>query len=287
LDISGLLDNILNWDSLVYEEFKDVVKGVGEDLILNIAKVPMTTFDELIEDMGVNRREEMIEAFNLPVRGARVDCERLRNPKSGSIPMLCGGEKEVRKTMSVKPNAWVKDTGNRKAERIKKLASNLLVPDRIRWTTWMSTAVYSDEPLIANRYFMVKLKRDDRRWAKALALWFNTTFGVAAIMSNMITTEGAFTELSIAQWKLLPVPDLNRLSDETLDRLAKAFDAVANVKLKLIIDQLKECDETRTKIDVGFIKAINPGVDEGKLVRELRKVYRVIYEVMKKRGYTN
>jgi hypothetical protein len=59
-------------------------------------RTPLSRFNDLIVDMGVNRRGDVIEAFNLIVRGNRVACDTYRNrPNAPYIPMICGGGEEV------------------------------------------------------------------------------------------------------------------------------------------------------------------------------------------------
>jgi len=73
-------------------------------------KTPLTLLKELIVDMGVNRRGDIIEAFNLRKKGSRVDCEGYAvKPSVPYIPMLCGTDEDVVKTMLINPNAYIPD----------------------------------------------------------------------------------------------------------------------------------------------------------------------------------
>jgi len=99
-------------------------------------RTPLSRFNDLITDMGVNRRGDVIEAFNLTVRGNGVACDTYRNrPNVPYIPMICGGGEEVANKMLIQPNAYVPDMDNSKARRIKSLRTRFFLPNRIRWNT--------------------------------------------------------------------------------------------------------------------------------------------------------
>ncbi|WP_243681933.1 hypothetical protein, partial [Vulcanisaeta souniana] len=108
-----LLNTIINWNihTIPDEELRNIVESIINNGAIKLCdvsvKIPITYFNELISDMGVNRGGDIIEAFNLPKRGTRVDCNALPRspPIPNSVPMLCSGEEELRMTMLVKPNA--------------------------------------------------------------------------------------------------------------------------------------------------------------------------------------
>ncbi|MGC8569664.1 MAG: hypothetical protein ACP5LW_06650, partial [Nitrososphaeria archaeon] len=277
---SALLNTVINWNTNTIPDDKlvSVVEGVISDGKIRLCDasigMPVTYFNNLIEDMGVNRGGDIIEAFNLPRRGNRVECGSLsKDPIPGSVPMLCSGEEWLRKTMLIKPNAWVVGNGP-KAERIIRLRSRLLVSDRIRWDTWRLIAVYSDEPLIANRFFMVKLRDNDENKEKALAVWLNTTFGLLTVYANREETEGAFTRLNIGQWKALPVLDVSKLGDERTKALVSVFAEYANKEFRRIPEQYGENpDPVRLSFDLDFLKALNPSIDVSRAEKCLRDLY--------------
>ncbi len=97
----NLLNYILNWNILVYEglfKYLDSMIKRNEVEIGGITvRTPLSSFNDLITDMGVNRSGDVIEAFNLTVRGNRVACDTYRNrPNVPYIPMICGRKNLVR-----------------------------------------------------------------------------------------------------------------------------------------------------------------------------------------------
>jgi hypothetical protein len=86
--------------------------------------------------MGVNRGGDVIEAFNLPVKGNRVDPSKLMHKLPGSYPILLGSAEDIKRKISVPVDAiaYVVPSTD-KANRIINLMSRLFVPNRIRWNT--------------------------------------------------------------------------------------------------------------------------------------------------------
>jgi hypothetical protein len=276
---SDLLNYILNWNILVYEglfKYLDSMIKRNEVEIGGVTvRTPLSRFNDLIVDMGVNRRGVVIEAFNLTVRGNRVACDIYRNrPNVPYIPMICGGGEKVANRMLIQPNAYVPDMDNSKARRIKSLRTRFFLPYRIRWNTLHTIALRSTEPAISNVYFMVKTNLTEEQ-EKALTLWLNSFWGILMVFAFMEITEEAFTGLNIAQWKILPVLNVRELDEGTVKCLAKAFDKYANANFGRLTEQFER--GTRTDMDVNVIKCLSTSPisadKEGTLRSELKELY--------------
>jgi hypothetical protein len=276
---SDLLNYILNWNILVYEglfKYLDSMIKRNEVEIGGITiRTPLSRFNDLITDMGVNRRGDVIEAFNLIVRGNRVDCNAYRNrPNVPYIPMICGGGEEVANKMLIQPNAYVPDMDNSKARRIKSLRTRFFLPNRIRWNTFHTIALRSTEPAISNVYFMVRTSLTEEQ-EKALTLWLNSFWGILTVFAFMEITEEAFTSLNIAQWRVLPVLNVRELNEDTVKCLANAFDKYANADFGRLTEQFGR--GTRMEMDVDVIKCLSTSpisVDKEETLRsELKELY--------------
>lgn len=283
-----LLDYIDNWNRFVaisdLELSNKVLQLVEENKIVldqYCFEIKLTKFSNIIKSMGVNRGGDIIEAFNLPVKGNRVDHSKLTRKVPGSYPMLLGSGEDVKRKISVPINTIgyvIPSTG--KADHIIGLMSRLLIPNRIRWNTTGTLALYSERLLLANVYFMVRLDVDNDSavlFEKALAIWFASVWGILIVLINREETEGAFTRLNIGQWKLLPILDVTKLSKKTLMRLSDIFDRFSSIEFRSIDEQfsddLTEIDSNRLNLDIEFLKALDTKIDE-KLTREsLLKLY--------------
>jgi hypothetical protein len=256
---SSLLNYILNWNTLANEGLFDYLDSMVRSSMVSIgnitAKTPLTQLNTFIVDMGVNRRGDVIEAFNLVVHGNRVDCNAYRNkPNVPYVPMICGGGEEVANRMLIQPNAYVPDMDNSKARRIKSLRSRFFLPNRIRWNTFHAIALRSTEPAISNVYFMVRTNLTEEQ-EKALALWLNSFWGILTVFAFMEITEEAFTSLNIAQWRVLPVLNVRELNEDTVMCLANAFDKYANVDFGRLPEQFER--GTRVNMDIDVIKCLS------------------------------
>ena len=274
-----LLNYILNWNILVYEGlFKyldNMIKRNEVEIGGITVRMPLSRFNDLITDMGVNRGGDVIEAFNLIVRGNRVACDTYRNrPSVPYIPMICGGGEEVANRMLIQPNAYVPDMDNSKARRIKSLRTRFFLPNRIRWNTHHAIALRSTEPAISNVYFMVKTNLTEEQ-EKALTLWLNSFWGILTVFAFMEITEEAFTRLNIAQWRVLPVLNVRELNEDAVKCLANAFDKYANANFGRLTEQFGR--GTRMEMDVDVIKCLSTSPisanEEGTLRSELKELY--------------
>jgi len=274
-----LLNYILNWNILVYEglfKYLDSMIKRNEVEIGGITiRTPLSRFNDLIVDMGVNRRGDVIEAFNLTVRGNRVACDIYRNrPNVPYIPMICGGGEEVANKMLIQPNAYVADMDNSKARRIKSLRTRFFLPNRIWWDTRHVLALRSTEPAISNVYFMVKTNLTEEQ-EKALTLWLNSFWGILMVFAFMEITRSAFTSLNIAQWKILPVLNVRELDEGIVRCLTNAFDKYANADFGRLTEQFER--GTRLEMDIDVIKCLSTSPisadKEGTLRSELKELY--------------
>jgi hypothetical protein len=274
-----LLEHILNWNILFHEKLHEIYDEMGKHKVQLkgiLFKTPLTLLKELIVDMGVNRGGDIIEAFNLRKRGSRVDCEGyVVKPSVPYIPMLCGTDEDVVKTMLIKPNAYVPDSNSVKAKRIKELRSRLFLPNRTRWTTRHAIAIKTTEEAIANVYFMTKTSLDEDG-EKALALWLNSFFGVLTILAHMEITEEAYTRLNIAQWKILPILDVKSIGEDAVKCLARVFDEYARRDLGRIPEQFEK--ETRLELDLEVLECLSTQPLSNEQLTALRGELRELYK---------
>jgi len=278
---SDLLSYILNWNIfLVYDRlvrYLDNMINKNEVEIGGITvKTPLSRFNDLVTDMGVNRRGDVIEAFNLIIRGNRVDCNAYRNkPNVPHIPTICGGGEEVADKMLIQPNAYVPDMDNNKARRIKSLRTRFFLPNRIRWSTFHVLALKSTEPAISNVYFMVRTNLTEEQ-EKALVLWLNSFWGILTVFAFIEITEEAFTSLNIAQWRVLPVLNVRKLNEDAVKCLASKFDRYANADLRRLAEQFG--NGARMDMDVDVIKCLSAGQISASKEEILRTELKELYE---------
>jgi len=65
--------DIIDWGIFFMEDaLFNLIKTLIEQNKVGLKNVPIVTFNDLIVDIGVNRRGDVIEAFNLIVSGGRA-----------------------------------------------------------------------------------------------------------------------------------------------------------------------------------------------------------------------
>jgi hypothetical protein len=107
----------------------------------------------------------------------------------------------------------------------------------------------------------------------------NTTWGILSILANRSETEGVWISLKITHWKLQPVLDITRLSEEQVAKLAEVFDRYCNETPRRLPEQFEpnNIDPVRKKIDTEFLNALNIKFEE----KELLELYSLMYHNLK------
>ena len=89
---------------------------------------------------------------------------------------------------------------------------------------------------------------------KALCVFFNSTIGILAILGDRTNKKPTYPRLSLWDFKKLPVPDFDAMSESQVTALATAFDTLCNFTL-LPLPQIMG-DETRQALDRVVIDAL-------------------------------
>jgi hypothetical protein len=185
--------------------------------------------------------------------------------------------------MLVKPNAQITAKSNdvraKCDELFSRFAGKLLIPDRLAVDTCHVISIYSDEPVLSNVFYTVKLRESKQEREKALCLWLNTTWGILSVLANRSETGGGWVQLKMTHWKLMPVLDVTGLSDGLVSKLAEIFDRYCNEELRRLPEQFRpnDTDPIRKKIDMEFLDTLGIRFRE----EELEKLYSMIYRNLK------
>jgi hypothetical protein len=201
-------------------------------------------------------------------------------------PALIGTEEEYRRTMKIKPNAYImpknEEVKDKAINTFKAYSGKILVPGvNIWWDTSHVIALYSDQEMLSNTHYAIKLNVDpsmEPYAEKALVLWFNTTWGLLTILVNREETRGRWAQIKMGQWMLIPVLNVTSLNNNLLKKLAEVFDNYAEKPLRRIPEQFNpsDPDPIRLGIDRDFIKAMNSSIEDKILEKELIKLYNYV-----------
>ncbi|MEM5784840.1 MAG: N-6 DNA methylase [Candidatus Aenigmatarchaeota archaeon] len=269
-----LLENIDNWNRLIFiphtEAIKLGSKILSGDLNVMDLHVPLTPLGNLIQVICFGSKQYH-NYFILE-----------RNTITG-FPTFYSGKEENREKMCVEPNAFsIPRKKNITKEKVFKWEGRILLPRKMFFPTIHYLALYSKIPVISNVFFPVKIKDPldplIEEKEKALVYWLNTTWGLINVIMNRDETEGTWMELQKVHWESLPVLNINKLDLDTIKRISNAFDTVCMEKIKRTSQQYStnpsDIDPIRLKIDLEFLKAIKPNIDEKQAKEELLKIYK-------------
>jgi hypothetical protein len=220
-------------------------------------KIPLIRLNNLISSIGVDRHRftDTFQVVNTEIPGA--------------LKILQGGEEAQRKTMKAMPNTYVIPIIERGKKIYQDVAGHLLVPDRIWVDTAHVIALLSDQPVISNIFYALRLKDETQDRLKALCLWFSTTWGILTVLASREETRGTFVGLKQSQWRLLPVLNLDKLTKKQLTTLANIFDKFQDKQLSRIPEQYGaygKVDNLRIEFDTAFLNAIRIQVQENDLL---------------------
>jgi hypothetical protein len=126
--------------------------------------------------------------------------------------------------------------------------------------------MFSNEPVLSNLFYSVRLKDESPERMKAVCLWLNTTWGILTTLASREETRGGFLSLKMSQWRLLPVLDINALSQERVKALASTFDNFREKDLGRIPEQYSaKGRQLRTQLDLAFLKVMGIEAKENDL----------------------
>ena len=89
--------------------------------------------------------------------------------------------------------------------------------------------------------------------ARILSLWFNSTLNIIQIISERSETEGAFLEISEYMVKEFRTINPTKLTEGERDLLLKTFEDVLYTEVPSILEQLREENKVRQKIDQAIL----------------------------------
>lgn len=116
-------------------------------------------------------------------------------------------------------------------------------------------AIVSEDKL-APTWSMWSVNTKSLDQAKIMALWINSTYSVAKMITERNEVEGSTMKWRKKDLKSLPVPSMAELTDEEQDRLLSLYDQIADGEFPPLMEQLDSHFEPRMKIDVTWAEIL-------------------------------
>ena len=132
-------------------------------------------------------------------------------------------------------------------------AGQLLIAERLWLNTTRMIAMCASEEVLSNVWWPVNIRNRD--WAKALAVWFNSSPGILALLTARTSTRGGWIGLKKADLAALPVLDPRALTPEQLQALSNLFDELSEAEF-LRLPEMHECPARRA-LDDGLSRILN------------------------------
>lgn len=101
--------------------------------------------------------------------------------------------------------------------------------------------------------------------AKLLALWWNSTYSVAKLITERNEVRGGVVKWRKSDLKELPVPDLDDLSDDEKEELLEVYDEVADREFPALVHQFEANFDARRKIDKKWNEVLGWDYDDESL----------------------
>jgi hypothetical protein len=155
--------------------------------------------------------------------------------------------------------------------------THLIIPDKIRLNSKNTyvVALFSENKIKpSNLSFSIKnLELND---AKILCLSLNSIVTILQYIKFKSEAFGDYPRLSRKDWTLIYQIDPQKLDSNERDELIKTFDEVRNYNFPCIVDQLKNLDEKRLKIDRVILKIL--GMDDTMIEKKLPIIYESVLD---------
>ena len=190
-------------------------------------------------------------------------------PDSLGRMALWNHDTTVTKSMSARADTHIVVKNSRLAERYWNQRSNLLLTGRARLNTVRMVSVLTDSPTVGSAWSPCRPIIDysgDRTLEKAICVYLNSSLGVFALIGNRSSRDTSYTRFSLDDLRNLVVPDFRALGEDSVSRLAAAYDGYAGDVL-LPLPLMDSC-EVRRSLDEAVCEAL--GLD-GEFVGMVRR----------------
>jgi hypothetical protein len=170
--------------------------------------------------------------------------------------VLWGHDSSVTQTMDQECDGYMDPNPGREtyAAKLWKGAAHLLVAERFRLNTHRCVAIRLDQRALSNTFWPVVLESQCADDERLLALWLNSTLGLASFVGASEETEGPLVAIKKNKLRDLRVIDPSGLAPDARAHLLSEWHAVAGMVLQPLT-QLAH-DPVRSRIDRAFCSAL-------------------------------
>ncbi len=229
----------------------------------------------LCESFHKLRNGEMFETRGLGAfakigpagQGIRGAFDRVEVPDKEAMRALWFHKTNVTQKMLAETDSYIRPKPGKKkqASNLWVQRGKLMLVTHARLNTVRCFSVRLNEAALGSLWVPCKFTADIRdvdlkriheeMLEKATCVYLNSTIGVLAILGDRRNKIPSYPHFSMADLKMIPVPDFDVLDEQQLRHLVAAFDAMQDSQL-LPLQQSIDCS-TRRALDEAVISALN------------------------------
>lgn len=195
-------------------------------------------------------------------QGIRGAYEPTDLPTKDGRRALWGQDTGILQTMAAKPDAYIEPMPGKlsQADAYWSQRGRLFVPAKLRLNTARVAAVWSAQPAVGSLWIPCRLVNfDEEATEKALAVYFNSSVGLLALLGGRSNKVLSRPEFSMDALRSVPVPNFGKLGNGARDRLTQAYESLSATPL-LPLPHM-DADPARQALDEAVVQAI--GIDAG------------------------
>ncbi len=172
---------------------------------------------------------------------------------------------DIQTTMAAVPDSYsyirAKAGKDEIADRYWERRGNVMLPTRLSVPNTVATTLYADRPAVGSSfvpYRPIAGDHDQERVNKACVAYMNSSVGIVALLGVTSNKKMVYPNWSVRDHYRIPFPFWERLSAAQIERLAGAYDELANAAM-LPLREMLGCD-VRERLDAAVGAALGiPG----------------------------
>ncbi len=201
----------------------------------------------------------------------RLTFNRSTLPGIEGMSALWDHKTDILQSMAAQPdtNIVAKKGKEKQAQNLWAKRGRLLLPTRVRLNTVRTLSVRLPIPVIGSAWVPCKCgipNMDADTFEKAVCVYLNSTIGILALLGDRSNKVLSYPQFSLDDMKNLPVPNFAAIGNGAAERLAAAYDELAERAL-LPLPQMDGCPARRA-LDTAVCDAL--GLD-GERVATIRR----------------
>ena len=200
------------------------------------------------------------------IRGAYIPTDL---PTKDGRRALWGQDTSVLQSIAAKTDAYIEPAPGKlnQANTYWNQRGRLFVPAKLRLNTARVAAVWLEQPAVGSLWIPCRLANfDEESTEKALAVYFNSSIGLLALLGGRSNKVLSRPEFSMDALRSVPIPNFGKLGRGARDRLAQAYESHSAKTLQPLPQM--DSDPTRQALDEAVTQAI--GVDAN-IAAEIRR----------------